>query len=120
MRVILLLLSLVTPAWAGPTVLTTEWGTFDAVTTTTNASQRVCVCDGRRAVVFMYDLTGSSFTANLQQSIDNGTNWTDVSGSSSSTDLAMIGINNPVGCYRFELSAASSASVTMTYRCAAE
>lgn len=108
-------------AWGA--TLTGQWGTMAAVTSQAATADQVCGCEGSRAAVFLFDETaggGATFTGNLQQSIDNGTTWTDVSGSGTSTDGTLVAVNAPVGCYRFELSACSSCSVTVKYRCAAD
>lgn len=102
---------------AEATVFVADRGAFAALATQAASADSVS-CQGAARITFLYDTSSGTFTANIQQSIDNGANWTDVASSSSSTDLALVEIEHPNGLYRPELSACSSCSVVTTWRCA--
>lgn len=109
---------------AGAAVYVTEFGSFAAVKVDDTASTNsVGACDGRNAMVVLWDHAGTS-TGNLQQSIDGGTTWTDVAGSTSSTDGDLQAIQYPVGLYRFELTDCSGDCTTtgtlIKWRCSAK
>lgn len=101
-------------AWAQPSEK--ERGSFTAITSATTSSESH-VCDGALKVTYLWKNASGTFTGNIQQSIDNGTTWTDVSGSSTSTDAALIEVSVPNGRFRPELSACSGCSVVVTWKC---
>jgi len=105
----LLGIALLYAATVGATTLTTEFGTVLSCTNpncpNNAASTDDFQVDGTNAVVVLYKAIAGSATLKLQQSIDNGTTYVDVAGSSQTVDLAgtvsaHFAIDKPVGRYR--------------------
>jgi len=100
---------------AGAAMLNTATGTLASTQAIDGASANSVRVDGADALYLEYDVVSGTATIKLQQKILNGTNYTDVSGSSQTTD-SILKIDNPAGEFQSVVSSCSSCSVTVKYQ----
>lgn len=99
---------------ADATILTAQVGTLATYTgTTTGTSADSVMADGTHAICFLAKLT-STGTVAIEQSIDNGTTWTAITGGSA-TATGTICLADPLGLYRSNVTANGS-GVTVKWR----
>lgn len=95
----------------------TRKGTMATCTSScTTGGKTPALMDGFQAVVFQY--TGSGTTnAKLENSIDDGSNWTDVTDGSCTTCTSptKFSVVNPVGHYRFNITTCTSCTYTLKW-----